>query len=316
MTLFAFLGALELGLIYGLVGIAVFLTFRVLDFPDLTVDGSLPLGSAVSAAIIVGGGLGAAAPWIGLVAAFLAGCCAGLITAFLAIRFNILNLLASILTMIAAYSINIRIMGRPNLPVLGETTILTQTEPAFGALGVGGDVGRVLLVLIVVALAAWLIIRLLASDFGLAMRATGQNRRFVLANGGSAALYTYFGLAISNGLAALAGALFTQINGFADVNAGIGTIVVGLAAVILGETFVGSRRIWVLVLACVAGSIVYRIAMAFALNTDAIGLQASDLNLVTAVIVALALIAPRMRATFPKGTPVKAQPFVKKETAK
>ncbi|SFP66389.1 ABC transporter permease [Tranquillimonas alkanivorans] len=295
MTVFAFLGALELGLIYGLVGIAVFLTFRVLDFPDLTVDGSLPLGSAVAATLIVSGGIGAMAPWVGLVAAFLAGACAGLITAFLAIRFNILNLLASILTMIAAYSINIRIMGRPNLPVLGEETIISQTAPAFAAMDVGQDFARVLLVLAVVAVAAWLIIRLLASDFGLAMRATGQNSRFVLANGGSSALCTYVGLAVSNGLVAMAGAIFTQLNGFADVNAGVGTIVVGLAAVILGETLVGSRKIWVLIVACIMGSILYRIAMAFALNTSSLGLQASDLNLVTAVIVALALVAPKMR---------------------
>lgn len=296
MSLYSFLGALELGLLYGLVAIAVFLTFRILDFPDLTVDGSLPLGSAVTAAVIVADPFGPHTAWLSLIGAFVAGMGAGLITAFLSIRFKILNLLASILTMIAAYSINIRIMGRPNLPVLGEETILTQTRSWAEMIGIPNDVWRVVLILLVTSFALILIIRLLASDFGLAMRATGQNPRFVQANGGSSDFYTYFGLAISNGMVALAGGLFTQMNGFADVNAGIGTIVVGLAAVILGETLVSSQKIWMLVVACVAGSIIYRLAMSFALNAGALGLQPSDLNLVTALIVAAALIVPRIRS--------------------
>lgn len=296
MSLFAFLGALELGLIYGLVALGVFLTFRILDFPDLTVDGGFPLGGAVAGVIVVGGGLGAAGPWIALLAAFAAGAAAGLVTAFLAVRFKILHLLASILTMIAAYSINLRIMGRPNLPLLGEDTVLSETAPLFDAFGLPADIGRVLLAGVFALIAASLLIRLLGSDFGLAMRAAGQNARFLAANGGHVALYVYVGLALSNGLVAVGGALFAQFNGFADVSAGVGTIVVGLAAVILGETLFGKQPIWRVALACVAGSVLYRIAMAFALNVDALGLRASDLNLVTAVIVALALIAPQLRA--------------------
>lgn len=296
MSLFAFLGAVELGLIYGLVALGVFLTFRILDFPDLTVDGGFPMGGAVAGVIIVGGGLGAFGPWLAVLAAFAAGSAAGLVTAFLAVRFKILHLLASILTMIAAYSINLRIMGRPNLPLLGEDTLLTETAPVFDAVGLPADIARVLLAGVFALVAALLLIRLLASDFGLAMRAAGQNPRFLEAQGGNTALYVYLGLALSNGLVAVGGALFAQFNGFADVSAGVGTIVVGLAAVILGETLFGRQAIWRVALACVAGSVLYRIAMAFALNVDALGLRASDLNLVTALLVALALIAPQIKA--------------------
>ncbi|MEM6490560.1 MAG: ABC transporter permease [Pseudomonadota bacterium] len=295
MSLFAFLGAVELGLIYGLVALGVFLTFRILDFPDLTVDGGFAMGGAVAGVIIVAGVFGAASPWLALLAAFAAGGAAGLVTAILAVRFKILHLLASILTMIAAYSINIRIMGRPNLALLGEDTVVSETAPAFEALGLGADWGRVLLAALFAAGAAALLIRLLASDFGLAMRAAGQNPRFLAAQGGAPGLYVAIGLTLSNGIVAVGGALFAQFNGFADVSAGVGTIVVGLAAVILGETLFGRRAIWMAALACVLGSVLYRIAMAVALNVDALGLRPSDLNLVTAALVALALIAPQLK---------------------
>ncbi len=288
VSLFAFLGALEIGLVYGLVALGVYITFRVLDFPDLTVDGSFPMGAAVAAAAIVSG----IDPWIATGMAIIAGGMTGLVTGFLAIRCGILHLLAGILTMIAAFSVNIRIMGRPNIALLNEPTILDSMARFVDMTAIARPVfvGAIALVCAIV------LVRFLHSDFGLAMRATGVNQRMVRANGGDTAALTYAGLAISNALVALGGALFAQTNGFADVTAGVGTIVVGLAAVILGETLFRSTRLVVVVFACIAGSVIYRLAIAFALSTGAFGLQASDLNFVTAVLVAAALVMPKIRA--------------------
>ncbi|CAM2922366.1 ABC transporter permease [Vibrio rarus] len=289
MSAFAFFGALELGLVYGLVALGVYLTFRVLDFPDLSVDGSFPMGAAVAATAIVAG----VNPWLATAMAMIAGGVTGWVTAFLAVRCGILHLLASILTMIAAFSINIRIMGRPNVALLGETTILTPFESLGDPMLI-----RPLLVGLLVLIVALLCIRLLNSDFGLGLRATGVNARMVRAQGGSTSFYTYFGLALSNALVGFAGALFAQTNSFADVTSGVGTIVVGLAAVILGQTLIPGRKIWVAVVAVIVGSVLYRLAVAFALSSGMFGLQASDLNLVTAVLVAVALIAPKMKAKY------------------
>lgn len=287
MSEIAFLGAVEIGLVYALVAIGVYLSFRVLDFPDLTVDGSFPLGAAVAAVIITSG----IDPWTGCLAAILAGAAAGLVTAFLNQRFGILHLLASILTMIALFSINLRVMGRPNIALINQETVLT---PFYG-LGLADQYVRPLVVLVIVAFAVYLVARFLRSDFGLAMRATGVNPRMARAQGVKTAVHVYVGMAIANGLVGLAGALFAQTNGFADVTTGIGTIVVGLAAVIVGESLFRPRTIVIALVGCVIGSVLYRIAIQFALSADAIGLKASDLNLVTAVLVAVALVLPRLR---------------------
>lgn len=286
MSAFAFFGALEIGLVYGLVALGVYLTFRVLDFPDLSVDGSFPMGAAVAATAIVSG----IDPWVATFMAIIAGAITGWVTAFLTVRCGILNLLASILTMIAAFSINIRIMGRPNVALIGSDTILTPFEAMGDAMYI-----RPLVVGVLVLLSSIFVIRMLNSDFGLGLRATGVNARMVAAQGASTAFYTYVGLAISNGFVGFAGALFAQTNSFADVTSGVGTIVVGLASVILGQTLLPGNRIWVAVVAVVLGSVLYRLAVAFALSTGMFGLQASDLNLVTAVLVALALVMPKMQ---------------------
>ncbi|PWC40868.1 ABC transporter permease [Azospirillum sp. TSO22-1] len=287
MTEIAFFGAVEIGLVYALVALGVFLSFRVLDFPDLTVDGSFPLGAAVAATLIVAG----ANPWLASLAAVAAGAAAGLVTAVLNVRFRILHLLASILTMIALFSVNLRVMGKPNVAILMQDTVLT---PFYG-LGLPEHIVRPLFVAVVVLAVVALLARFLASEFGLAMRATGVNARMARAQGVETDTHLYFGIALSNGLVGLAGALFAQTNGFADVTTGIGTIVVGLAAVIVGETVLPLRGMAGALVACVVGSILYRLAVQFALSADAIGLQASDLNLVTAVLVAVALILPRMK---------------------
>lgn len=287
MSAIAFFGAVESGLVYAFVGLGVYLAFRILDFPDLTVDGSFPLGGGVCAVLIIAG----ANPWVATFAAILAGGAAGLVTAFLNVRFKILHLLASILTMIALFSINLRIMGKPNVALLAEATVLT---PFYG-LGVPDYLVRPLFLAVLVLAALVGLAWFLSTDFGLAMRATGANPRMARAQGISTDRSIYVGMALSNGLVGLAGAMFAQTNGFADVTSGVGTIVVGLAAVIVGETLFRSRRIPVILFGCVVGSILYRLAIQAALSFDWLGLRSSDLNLVAAVLVALALILPRLR---------------------
>jgi putative ABC transport system permease protein len=283
----AFWGAVELGLVYAFVALGVFLAFRVLDFPDLTVDGSFPLGAAVAAVLIIAG----LNPWLASSVAMIAGAGAGLVTAMLNVRFRILNLLASILTMIALFSVNLRVMGKPNVALLNVDTMLS---PFYGH-GLRDFYVRPLFIGVLVVIAVILVWRFLESDAGLAMRATGANARMSRAQGINTDRQIYLGIAISNALVALGGALFAQTNGFADVTSGVGTIVVGLAAVIIGETLLGTRGILIALIGCVLGSILYRIAIQLALSTDMLGLQASDLNFVTAVLVTFALILPRLR---------------------
>ena len=287
LSVIAFWGAVELGLIYAFVALGVFLAFRVLDFPDLTVDGSFPLGAAVTAVLITAG-LNA---WAAAGIAMIAGAAAGIVTAILNVRFRILNLLASILTMIALFSVNLRVMGKPNVALINADTMLS---PFFGH-GLREFYVRPLFIGVLVIVALIAVWRFLESDAGLAMRATGANARMARAQGVDTSFQIYLGMALSNALVALGGALFAQTSGFADVTSGVGTIVVGLAAVIIGETLLGSRGILIALIGCVLGSILYRIAIQLALSTDMLGLQASDLNLVTAVLVTVALILPRLR---------------------
>jgi putative ABC transport system permease protein len=290
MSLIAFLGAIEIGLVFGLVALGVFLSFRVLQFPDLTVDGSFPLGAAVAATLIVSGWN----PYLATAIAALAGALAGLVTAWLNVRLKILHLLASILTMIALYSINLRIMGRPNVALLGDETVLTPLE----ALPLRSYWLAPILFLAVAIAAKLLVDRFLASEIGLAIRATGANPRLSRALGISTGRLVLSGMALSNALVALAGALFAQSQGSADISMGVGVIVVGLAAVILGEAIVPGRGIALATLGCILGSILSRLAVAFALNADVLGLQAQDLNLLTAILVALAMVLPGERRRF------------------
>ena len=281
MSLVAFLGALETGLIFGLIALGVFLSFRVLNFPDLTVDGSFALGAAVCAVLIVKGWN----PWAASGVAIAAGSCAGLITAALNVRLKVLNLLASILTMIALYSVNIRIMSGPTVPLLGQKTVLTSAE----GFGVSNPWLAPLFFLVLSATVWALYARFLHSETGLAMRATGTNPVMARANGVRTDRMILAGLAISNGLAAFGGALLAQLQGAADVTMGIGTIVVGLAAVIGGAAIMPARSLTFMTLACLGGSIIYHVIVALALNATSIGLTASDVNLVTAVLVCAAL---------------------------
>ena len=287
MNSFALFGALETGFIFGLVALGVFLSFRVLDFPDLTVDGSFPLGAAVAATLIVA----EVNPYIATFAACLAGAMAGMVTAWLNVRLHILHLLASILTMIALYSINLRIMDGPNKALLGVSTLMTPLDnldiPYYMAYPLAFGILAILIALALV----WF----LKSEVGLAMRATGANPRMAKANGVHTSRMILLGMALSNALVALAGALFAQSQGSADVTMGVGVIVIGLASVIGGDAVMPIRTLLLWVLACLVGSILYRMVVAFALNAEVLGLKAQDLNLITAVLVTLAIVAPQFK---------------------
>jgi putative ABC transport system permease protein len=285
----AFYGAVETGLIYGLVAFGIYISFRVLDFPDLTVDGSFPLGAAVAGVMIISGWN----PWLATGAAILAGMAAGAVTAILNVKLKILNLLASILTMTALYSVNLRIMGRPNIALLNEETVLTPWYD----LNLAYHQVPVLLFIIVVFVSLILLWRFMKSETGLAMRATGANARMARAQGIATGATIILGVAVSNGLVGLAGALFAQSQGAADVTMGVGVIIVGLASLIGGEAVITPTTVWRALLACIIGAIIYRLAIAFALNADILGLKAQDLNLITAILVTLAIVLPGARSS-------------------
>ncbi|MDD3016831.1 MAG: ABC transporter permease [Comamonas sp.] len=287
MSLFSFFGAVEIGLIFSLVALGVYLSFRLLRFPDLTVDGSFPLGGAVCAVMIVAG----FNPWVATAGATLAGAAAGLLTGWLNVRLKIMDLLASILVMIGLYSVNLRIMDGPNVPLITDPTLFTLLQPD----DLPDYILRPMVLLVIVVLAKLGLDWFFATERGLAIRATGSNARMARAQGINTGAMVLLGMAISNGLVGLAGALFVQTQGGADISMGIGTIVIGLAAVIVGESILPSRRIVWATLAVVLGAIVYRFFIAAALNSDFIGLKAQDLNLVTALLVTLALVLPRLK---------------------
>ena len=290
MSLFSLLGAIEIGLIFSLVALGVFISFRLLRFPDLTVDGSFPLGGAVCAILIANG----VNPWLATLAATAAGACAGLLTGWLNVKLKIMDLLASILMMIALYSINLRVMGGPNVPLINDPTLFTILQPE----GMDDYLARPLILLFIVIAAKLALDWFFSTERGLAIRATGSNARMARAQGVNTGAMVLLGMAVSNALVGLAGALFAQTQGGSDISMGIGTIVIGLAAVIVGESILPSRRIVYATLAVVIGAIVYRFFIAMALNSDFIGLKAQDLNLVTALLVIFALVIPQLKKRF------------------
>lgn len=289
MTLYAFVGALEQGFIFGIMSLGVYLTFRVLDFPDLTVDGSLPLGAAVSAVAMTHG----LHPVLALIPAMAAGFLAGAVTALLNTRLKILHLLASILTMISLYSINIRVMGGPNVSLLGAIG-LTDILAGYGFSGLWAAPSLFGAMALTVTL---VLVWFLHTELGLAMLATGDNPAMITSQGVNTHGTILLGVGLSNALVALAGALAAQNQGAADANMGVGTIVAGLASVIVGETVFGNRNVTRACVAVLLGSVLYRIAIALALGMKwgRFSFSPSDLNLITALLVVAALTAPRLR---------------------
>jgi len=289
MTLYAALGAIEQGFVYGIMVIGVYLTFRILDFPDLTVDGSLPLGASISAVAITSG----VDPYLSLLMALAGGFLAGVVTAVLNTKFKILHLLASILTMIALYSINIRIMSGPNVALLGTETVFDSVT----RFGIPAHLAGLIIFGSFAVLVVDLIVWFLSTEIGQAILATGDNPQMITSLGVNTHAIIILGVGISNALVALSGALVAQNQGAADVGMGIGTIVAGLASVIIGETVFGCRTIARAFIAALLGSIVYRLAIALALGLEIGGFKfnPSDLNLITAVLVIVALIAPNLK---------------------
>ncbi|MDD3312033.1 ABC transporter permease [Pseudodesulfovibrio sp.] len=290
MTSYALFGALEQGFAYGLMVLGVYLTFRVLDFPDLTVDGSLPLGASVAAVVVTSGH----SPVLAILLAGGAGFLAGAITGILNTKFKILHLLASILTMISLYSINLRIMGRPNMSLLGKDTVVDWFQ-AFS--GLPSYVSTPILFAVICSVAVAALIWFLHTEKGFAFLATGDNKQMITSQGVNTDVVIIFGVGLSNALVAMSGALVAQNQGSADVNMGVGTIVAGLASVIVGETVFGDKTISRAFIAALLGSVLYRVAIALALGLKlgSFSFTPSDLNLITALLVIFALVMPRMK---------------------
>ena len=291
MSLYEILGTLETGFIFGIVALGAYLTFQILDFPDLTVEGSFPLGAAVAATLMVNAGWN---PWIATLSAGLAGFVAGYLTAFLNVRFNILHILAGILLAISLYSVNLRIMSGPNKPLLQVDSVFTALE----VFGIPGYIINPIFLGIIVLVIKLLLDAFLATGWGISMRAAGSNPAMAEANGVNVGKMKLYGVGTANALTAIAGALFAQIFGAADAYMGIGVIIVGLASVIVGMSILPSRTIFLATFACLVGAVLYRLAVALALNADFLGFQASDVQLVTAVLVAIALIIQQTGSVF------------------
>ncbi|WP_174730659.1 ABC transporter permease [Mesobacillus harenae] len=297
--------SVEAGFIYALMALGVYLSFRILDFPDLTVDGSFVTGAAVAAVLIVSG----VNPFLATGAALLAGFLAGCITGLLHTKGKINPLLSGILMMIALYSINLRIMGKSNVPLLAEETVITKItdfwkslgiddgiQAGLAAIGVSNFIPKTWAVIMIMMLLA-LVIKFVfdwffKTDLGLAIRATGDNETMVKSFSADTDFLKIIGLGLSNALVAFSGALIAQYNGFSDAGMGIGMIIIGLASVIIGEAVFGAKNIIRATIAVIGGAILYRIIVSLALRVEF--LETGDMKLITACIVVSALIFPKI----------------------
>ncbi|MDK2805331.1 MAG: putative tryptophan/tyrosine transport system permease protein [Thermoanaerobacterium sp.] len=275
------ISTLEQGLVYGIMALGVYISFKIINFADLTVEGSFTLGAAVTAKLITSG----VNPIFSIMVSFLAGGLAGLVTGFLNTKLKITELLAGILTMTALYSINLRIMGKSNIPMLNNKSILDYFSFA-------GNYRNILFFGLIMIFLVLLTNYFLQTRTGFALRATGNNQQMVRSMGINTNTTITLGLIISNAYIALAGSLVSQYQGFADAGMGIGTLVAGLASVIIGEVLFRERNILWAVISAVVGSIVYRGAIAVALT---IGFNPTDLKLLTAILVVIALSLPGLK---------------------
>ena len=307
----AVFGSVEQGIIYAIMALGVYLSFRVLDFPDLTVDGSFVTGAAVAATMVIFGYHPALATGAAIIAGFLAGCVTGLLHT----KGKINPLLAGILMMIALYSINLRIMGltsessigRPNIPLLNAETLFSKFHVFWASLGIDDAInslfsklgvsylpstwGIFFLMLIVTLIIKFVVDWFLKTEVGLAIRATGDNKKMIRSFSANTDTLVVIGLGFSNALVAFSGALIAQYSKFADIGMGIGMIVIGLASVIIGEAIFGTKTIMRTTLAVIAGAIIYRIVLGLALRVEF--LDTGDMKLITAIIVIGALILPQ-----------------------
>jgi len=284
-----------LGIIWGIMGLGLYLTYRVLNYADLTVDGSLTLGGAISAVYVAAG----VQPIVAILLATFGGMMAGLVTGFLHTKLRIPDLLAGILTQFALYTVNLRIMGKANFGLLNQTTIFSQLKDlGIPSKWVGLIVGLVFVVVLII-----LVYCFFGTEIGCALRATGNNPDMVKAMGGNTKVYIMLGLVVGNGLVAMSGAMLAQYQGYADINMGVGTIVVGLASIMIGEVLFSKRTYFHRLAGVIIGSVVYRIIIAIVLRISMnsnfiIKITADDMKLITAVIVIIALVAPDMKNRF------------------
>lgn len=292
------LGSLTIGLILSLLALGIYISFRIFEFPDITVDGSITLGAAVSAVLLIRGVNAVPATLAGAAA----GTVAGAVTGLLHTRFRIHSLLSGILVMTALYSINLHIMGRSNIPLLAEQSLMNHAEGAglwltrgttsFRFLGwdvLARDLSILACTLLAVLLIGFLLYLFFRTQIGTAMRATGDNPQMIRALGVNTGTMIVLGLALSNGIVALSGALLAQFQGFADVQMGIGMVVWGLASVIIGEALVRTRNLGLTIAGAIMGSVLFRLLVAVALR---LGLNPNDLKLITALFVFIALVLP------------------------
>lgn len=283
----------EQGFLFGFLGLGVLITFRFFRFPDLTAEGSYPLGGAVVATLLVA----RLNPFLATLLAVCAGAIAGICTGLIHTRFKINNIISGIIVTTAIYSINLRVMGRANTPLLQTGSVFEDTLNGLSNLGLRFPTDSALNIAflsVLLALVGLLLFAFLKTDLGLAVRATGENETMILSLGVNTDNTKILGLAISNGIIALSGALVAQDHGFADISMGIGVLVTGAAAVLIGEAIFGDRGVGRWVVAVVLGTVIYRLLVALALR---VGLEPNDLKLITAVMLLAALAVPRLRRT-------------------
>ena len=281
MNLTVILGALELGAIFSILSLGLYISFKVLDIPDLTVDGSFTTGCAVSAIVTV-----ASSPVLGLILAFVAGALAGLVTGLLITKLKINAILAGILTQTALSSINLRIMdGKPNISLLDSKTIFTNINQIT-------SYGTLIVLFIFVIVIVLLLNYFLKTQLGLALRACGDNEDMVRASSIDTDKMKLIGLSLANGLVGLSGALYTQQQTYSDITAGIGMMVIGLASIIIGTTFIKNEKVLISLIATVIGAIFYRFVLTFALQ---VGITSGDLKLLSAVIVVIAISSTKLK---------------------
>lgn len=286
ISMIAFRSSIELGLAYSLMAMGLFLSFRVLDIADLTVDGSFTTGAAVCAVLTAMG-----KPVLGLFAAIICGALAGCFTALLQTKFFVQPILAGIISMTALYSINLRIMGsKPNIPLSKYETPVTALSEVFSK-----SYGKLAFAFILVLIFATLLILFLHTKLGLQIRATGDNEDMVLSSSINTSMTKIVGLAVANALVALSGACLCQMQKYADIQMGIGTVVIGLASIIIGEVVFGRKNITLNVFAVIVGSVIYRLLIAFVLE---MGIDQQDLKLISALVVMIAVSYPAMKNYF------------------
>lgn len=284
-VLLALQGALSQGVLWGVLALGVYITFRILDIADMSIDGSFVSGGAICAILLIAN----VNPIIAITLATLSGLVAGLMTGILITKFEIPSILAGILTQLALYSINLRIMGRANISLLRVDTLFTNLSNKFNiSLTLASLIAGLIIVIIVIAFLYWFF----GTEIGSSIRATGNNEKMVAAQGISISKTKILGLMLGNGLIALSGALVTQSQGYVAVNMGTGSIIIGIASIVIGEVIFGKDRSFVIrFLSIIVGSIVYRMIIALILQ---LGLNTDDLKLITALIVILALSTPKL----------------------